>query len=83
MHAKIAVLSGDGIGPEVIAEARKVLESLAKARGHTFRFEEGLVGGIAIDKTGIPLPEETLVLCRASDGMTPQQACAPNKGCWA
>jgi len=69
MHAKIAVLSGDGIGPEVIAEARKVLESLAKARGHTFRFEEGLVGGIAIDKTGIPLPEETLVLCRASDAV--------------
>jgi 3-isopropylmalate dehydrogenase len=69
MHSKIAVLSGDGIGPEVIAEARKVLESLAKARGHTFRFEEGLVGGIAIDETGIPLPEETLALCRASDAV--------------
>jgi 3-isopropylmalate dehydrogenase len=69
MHSKIAVLSGDGIGPEVIAEARKVLESLAKARGHTFRFEEGLVGGIAIDETGTPLPEETLALCRASDAV--------------
>jgi 3-isopropylmalate dehydrogenase len=69
MHAKIAVLSGDGIGPIVVAQAQKVLEAIAQARGHTFTFENGLIGGIAIDETGIPLPDKTLALCKASDAV--------------
>jgi len=69
MQAKIALLPGDGIGPEVIAEARKVLEAVASVKGHTFTFIEGLVGGIAIDKVGTALPEDTLALCRAADAV--------------
>jgi 3-isopropylmalate dehydrogenase len=69
MHAKIAVLSGDGIGPEVVAEGVKVLQAVAETFGHTFEFSEGLAGGIAIDATGSPLPDESLALCRASDAV--------------
>jgi 3-isopropylmalate dehydrogenase len=67
--AKIAVLAGDGIGPEVAAEGVKVLTSVADAFGHSFEFSEGLVGGIAIDVTGQPLPQETLALCHLSDAV--------------
>ena len=69
MKAKIAVIPGDGIGVEVTAEAQKVLAALAEARGHTFQFESGLLGGAAIDAVGVPLPEETLSLCRSSDAI--------------
>jgi len=69
MHAKIAVLPGDGIGPEVVAEGIKVLRTVAEKYGHTFELTEGLAGGIAIDATGNPLPDETLALCRASDAV--------------
>ena len=69
MHARIAVLPGDGIGPEVMAEAIKVLKRVAEVYGYTFTFEEGLIGGIAIDKTGSPLPDEVLSLCQASDAV--------------
>ncbi|HUV93558.1 MAG TPA: 3-isopropylmalate dehydrogenase [Anaerolineae bacterium] len=69
MEAKIAVLPGDGIGVEVIAEARKVLEAVARASGHTLHFETALIGGVAIDATGTALPRETLSLCRASDAV--------------
>lgn len=69
MQAKIAVLPGDGIGTEVTAEARKVLEAVAQAGGHTFEFESALIGGAAIDATGNPLPDETLALCKASDAV--------------
>jgi len=69
MEAKIAVLPGDGIGVEVIAEARKVLEAVARASGHTLHFETALLGGVAIDATGDPLPPETLSLCKASDAV--------------
>jgi len=62
---KIAVLAGDGIGPEVIAEAVKVL----KATGADFSFEEALIGGTAYDKTGHPLPQKTLDLCKESDAV--------------
>lgn len=64
MRANIAVLPGDGIGPEVTAEAQRVLEAVAGRFGHEFTFREGLVGGAAIDATGSALPEETLALCR-------------------
>jgi 3-isopropylmalate dehydrogenase len=67
--AKIAVLGGDGIGPEVVAEGVKVLRALADIFGHSFEFTEGLIGGIAIDVTGQPLPEETLALCQGSDAV--------------
>lgn len=65
MSLKIAVVAGDGIGPEVTAEAVKVL----KAVRSDFEFEEGLIGGIAYDEKGHPLPPETLDLCTAADAV--------------
>jgi len=65
MPRKIAVLAGDGIGPEVIHEAVKVLQ----ATGLSFEFEEALVGGAAYDDGGHPLPASTLDLCRRSDAV--------------
>lgn len=69
MHKKIAVLSGDGIGPEVVDEAIKVLDAVAVKYNHTFEYENALVGAIAIDKTGNPLPDETLQCCMSSDAV--------------
>ncbi len=69
MKARIAVLPGDGIGPEVAAEAVKVLTKIAHVYGHEFTFEEALIGGAAIDACGNPLPDETLQLCRESDAI--------------
>ena len=69
MQAKITLLPGDGIGPEVVAEGVKVLKAVADRFGHTFEFSEQLVGGIAIDETGHPLPDETLAACRAGDAV--------------
>jgi len=69
MQARIAVLPGDGIGPEVAAEAVKVLKKVAYVYGHEFVFEEALIGGAAMDVGGNPLPDETLQLCRASDAI--------------
>jgi 3-isopropylmalate dehydrogenase len=66
MTFKIAVLPGDGIGPEVIAEAVRVLRAVGKGASASFEFEWALVGGAAIDATGTPLPSETLKLCQAS-----------------
>ncbi|MDF2375754.1 MAG: 3-isopropylmalate dehydrogenase [Verrucomicrobiales bacterium] len=66
---KIAVLPGDGIGPEVMSEARKVLDTIAEKHGLTFECEEKLVGGAAIDATGGPLPEDTVAACEASDAI--------------
>ncbi len=69
MEAKITLLPGDGIGPEVINEARKVLTAVATKHNHTFHFTEQLAGGIAIDETGNPLPEETLGACLDGDAV--------------
>ncbi|HEY5471160.1 MAG TPA: 3-isopropylmalate dehydrogenase [Bacteroidales bacterium] len=69
MDFKIAVLSGDGIGPEIIEQAKKVVIAVGKKFNHTFNFTNGLVGAIAIDKTGNPLPVETLELCKSSDAV--------------
>ena len=69
MKLNIAVLSGDGIGPEVTRETIKVLKAIAEVDGHTFEFKEALVGAIAIDETGNPLPEATLQLCKSSDAI--------------
>jgi 3-isopropylmalate dehydrogenase len=64
--SKIAVLPGDGIGLEVTAEAVRVMRAIAKQSGASFEFEQGLVGGGAIDATGQPLPPETLKLCQGA-----------------
>ena len=69
MKKKIAVLPGDGIGPEVTAQAVKVLNAIAKRFNHEFIFEEGLIGACAIDKMGNPFPEETLKLCKSADAI--------------
>jgi 3-isopropylmalate dehydrogenase len=66
---KIALLPGDGIGPEVTKEAVRVLDAAAKRFGFTVITEEGLIGGCAIDTTGVPLPEETLSLCKRCDAV--------------
>ena len=62
MKAKITLLPGDGIGPEVVGEAKKVLTAVARQYNHTFTFSEALAGGIAIDQTGNPLPDETTLV---------------------
>ncbi len=69
MKLNIAVLSGDGIGPEVTNEAVKVLKAIGVEFDHTFIFKEAKVGAIAIDETGNPLPDETLDLCMSSDAV--------------
>jgi len=69
MDFKIAVLPGDGIGPEIIDQAKKVIIVVGKKYNHKFNFTHGLVGAIAIDKTGNPLPAETLELCKSSDAV--------------
>jgi 3-isopropylmalate dehydrogenase len=69
MHAKITLLPGDGIGPEVVAEGVKVLNAVGESFGHSFKFTEALAGGIAIDQTGNPLPDETLKICRQADAI--------------
>ena len=69
MKAKITVLSGDGIGVEVTAAAVEVLQKVAGKYGHDFSFEEALIGGIAIDKTGTALPDETLSTAEQSDAI--------------
>ncbi|HIW19897.1 MAG TPA: 3-isopropylmalate dehydrogenase [Candidatus Alistipes pullicola] len=67
MELKIALLPGDGIGPEIVGEAVKVLNSVAAKFGHTFNYTKALVGACAIDATGDPYPAETHAVCQASD----------------
>lgn len=69
MNYKIAVLPGDGIGPEVIEQTLLVLEKVGQKFGHSFQFQKLLAGGCAIDATGSPLPEETLEACKKSDAV--------------
>jgi 3-isopropylmalate dehydrogenase len=69
MRAVIAVLPGDGIGPEVVGEARRVLAVVEEKWGHTFKLNEALIGGAAIDATGSALPPETLEVARAADAV--------------
>lgn len=66
---KIAVLPGDGIGPEVAREGTRVLQAIGKKFGHQFEFHQALVGGAALDEVGKALPEETLSLCRSSEAV--------------
>ncbi|MBJ6366616.1 3-isopropylmalate dehydrogenase [Snuella sedimenti] len=69
MKLNIAVLPGDGIGPEVTAEAVKVLKAIAMEFNHVFTFDYGLIGASAIDKDGIPLPDTSLELCKKADAI--------------
>ncbi len=69
MKKIIAVLPGDGIGPEITQQAIKVLKKIAQKYHHEFTFVDGLIGAIAIDKTGSPYPEETREICETSDAI--------------
>jgi len=69
VEANLVLLPGDGIGPEVVAEGRRVLESVMERFGHRFLFKEYLIGGIAIDRTGVPLPVPTLHACLRADAV--------------
>ena len=69
MTYNIALVKGDGIGPEIVDSAVKVLEKIGKKYGHTFNFTAYLAGGCAIDATGKPLPEETVEGCKNSDSV--------------
>jgi len=65
----VLILPGDGIGPEIVTEAEKVLNALAEDHGLQISTEQGLIGGSAIDETGVPLPDETLALGKQSDAV--------------
>ncbi len=69
MQAKITLLPGDGIGPEVVAEAARALETIAAKFGHAFTYTERLMGGCSIDKFGSSLTDETLADCQAADAV--------------
>ena len=69
MEFKLAVLPGDGIGPDVIGEAVRVLEAVGRRFGHDFELSEGAIGGNAIDSTGTALPDETQELCDQADAV--------------
>ncbi len=69
MDANIVLLPGDGIGPEIVAQAERVLRSIAEQYGHVFTLSSHPIGGCAIDEFGDPLPEQTLQACRQSDAI--------------
>jgi 3-isopropylmalate dehydrogenase len=69
MRYNICVMPGDGIGPEIVAEAMKVLEAVGKKFALEFTFTAALIGGAAIDATGGPLPEATIAACKAADAV--------------
>jgi 3-isopropylmalate dehydrogenase len=70
VHAlTVALLPGDGIGPEVVAEGARIIRAVADTWGHAIELREGLIGGCALDARGTPLPPETIELCRAADAV--------------
>ena len=69
MEYKIALIPGDGIGPEIVREARKVLDRVCEKYGHTFTYTELLLGGASIDANGVPLTEETVALAKESEAV--------------
>lgn len=69
MDYRIAVIPGDGIGPEIVTEAKKVLDAVGRKFGHSFNYTEVLMGGASIDATGVPLTDEALATCKASDAV--------------
>lgn len=69
MKLNIAVIPGDGIGPEITEQAKKALNAVAEVYNHIFLYKESLLGAVAIDETGVPLPKDTVTLCKASDAV--------------
>ena len=69
MDYRIGVISGDGIGPEIVKEAKKVLDKVGNVYGHAFSYDEILMGGVSIDATGVPLTEEAIGQAKASDAV--------------
>ncbi len=69
MNYKIALIPGDGIGPEVVAQAKRVLDRAAEMSGSVFEYSEVLLGGASIDATGVPLTDEAIETCKASDAV--------------
>ena len=69
MEKNIAVIKGDGIGPEIVTEAMKVLDKVADKFGHKFNYEQLLMGGCSIDANGVPLTDETIERCKAADAV--------------
>ncbi len=69
MNCNIGVIKGDGIGPEIVDEAMKVLDKVAEVYNHTFNYEQLLMGGISIDTYGVPLTDETIEKAKASDAV--------------
>ena len=69
MEYRIATISGDGIGPEIVREAKKVLDKVGQKYGHKFNYEEVLMGGISIDTYGVPLTDEALETAKKSDAV--------------
>lgn len=69
MNKTIAIIKGDGIGPEIVTEAMGVLDAVAAKFGHTFTYQEAPMGGCAIDAFGVPLPDESLATCLAADSV--------------
>ena len=69
MEMKIGVIKGDGIGPEIVDEAMKVLDQTAKVYGHSISYTQLLMGGASIDEAGVPLTEATLAAAKASDAV--------------
>ena len=69
MECHIGVISGDGIGPEIVAEAKKVLDKAGEKYGHSFTYQDILMGGCSIDATGVPLTDEAIAAAKASDAV--------------
>lgn len=69
MKFRVGVISGDGIGPEIVKEAKKVLDKVGNEFGHEFEYEEILMGGCSIDATGVPLTDEAIEAAKASDAV--------------
>ncbi|MCA8990315.1 MAG: 3-isopropylmalate dehydrogenase, partial [Planctomycetaceae bacterium] len=69
MKAKIVLLPGDGIGPEIVTQGERVLSTIGRKFGHEFEFQSCPMGGNAIDSHGTPLPDETLAACKESDAI--------------
>ena len=69
MKCNLAVISGDGIGPEIVAEAKKILDTVGEVYGHEFSYTDVLMGGCSIDVHGVPLTDEAIATAKAADAV--------------